>query len=68
MLDKFFEPSPCHRCGSENARLMFTMSWFTEERICLNCADREDEIKKKLRDRGIPDAMEGCGFLPEFDN
>jgi len=63
-FDKFFVPSSCHRCGSEKAKLMFTMSWFTTEKICFDCADKEDKIKKTLREKGIMDAMEGCGFIP----
>jgi soluble lytic murein transglycosylase-like protein len=27
------------------------------------CSDKEVEIKRKLRERGIKDAMEGCGFV-----
>jgi hypothetical protein len=27
-------------------------------------SDKEAEIKRKLRERRIKDAMEGCGFVP----
>ncbi len=27
-------------------------------------SDKEAEIKRKLKERGIKDAMEGCGFVP----
>jgi hypothetical protein len=27
-------------------------------------SDQEAETKRKLRERGIKDAMEGCGFVP----
>ena len=27
-------------------------------------SDKEAEIKRKLRERGIKDAMKGCGFVP----
>ena len=64
MIDKFFMPGSCDRCGSESAKLAFTMSWFTDEKICLLCADKEDEIKSWLRSMGVKDAMEGCGFMP----
>jgi hypothetical protein len=28
------------------------------------CSDKEAEINRKLRERGIKDAMKGCGFVP----
>jgi len=40
------------------------MSWFTEETICMECSDKERTIKRALIDKGIYDAMEGCGFIP----
>jgi hypothetical protein len=27
-------------------------------------SDKEAEIKRKLRERGIKDGMKGCGFVP----
>jgi hypothetical protein len=27
-------------------------------------SDKEAEIKRKLRERGIKDAAKGCGFVP----
>jgi hypothetical protein len=27
------------------------------------CSDQEAEMKRKSRERGIKDAMEGCGFV-----
>ena len=43
------------------------MSWFTEERICIPCSDKEDEIKKKMREKGInPVTFEGCGYVPKI--
>lgn len=44
------------------------MSWFTEQRICIPCSKKEDEIKKKLYEKHGPDAsrkFEGCGYIPE---
>jgi hypothetical protein len=42
------------------------MSWFTEERICIPCSEKEDDIKKKLREKGLdPLKYEGCGYIPE---
>lgn len=54
----------CQRCGEETN--ITIMSWFTTSTICMNCADKESEIKKKLRAKGISDAMEGCGYIPEI--
>jgi hypothetical protein len=46
--------------------MMYTMSWFTEERICIPCSEKEDEIKKKMRSKGIDiSTLEGCGYIPE---
>ena len=64
MKDKFFEKQNCDRCGTKlNAR---TMSWFTEETICLNCSESEAEIKKQLPESGRH--FEGCGYLPNIKN
>jgi hypothetical protein len=41
------------------------MSWFTNETICMECADKEAAIKEQLRAKGIQDAMEGCGYIPK---
>jgi hypothetical protein len=40
------------------------MSWFTEETICMTCSKAEGVIKKELREKGISNAMEGCGYVP----
>jgi len=64
--DDFFISRPCDRCGSESARTMHIMSWFTEERICIPCSGKEDEIKKKMREKGMnPSSYEGCGYVPK---
>jgi len=64
--DNFFRSRPCDRCGSEEALTIHTMSWFTEQRICMKCSEDEDEIKKKLYEKE-PHApsWEGCGYIPE---
>ena len=65
--DDFFRPRPCDRCGSEDAKVAHIMSWFTEERICIPCSDKEDEIKKKLVEkygRELARRYEGCGRVP----
>ena len=64
--DTFFEESTCFRChGKLGVR---TMSWFNEDTICMVCHDKEQVVKAKLREQGIEDAMEGCGFIPNPDN
>jgi hypothetical protein len=61
--DRFFTASKCGRCGGDlSAR---TMSWFTTETICADCAAKEQDIKRALRAKGIDDAMEGCGYIPK---
>jgi hypothetical protein len=41
------------------------MSWFTRETICMDCADKELELRKKLPDMGR--AYEGCGYIPKVE-
>lgn len=55
----------CDRCGGElKAR---TMSWFTEDTICMDCSNKEQVIKRALRDKGDSSAMEGCGYVPRVN-
>lgn len=64
MNDEFFSKKKCDRCSSElNTR---TMSWFTEETICMDCSSKEDVIKKNLSDKGS--SFEGCGYLPTIND
>ena len=65
-MDTFFSQTTCDRCG-KNLNGTRTCSWFTTETICMDCSDRESEIKAKLREKGKSD-MEGCGFVPNPDN
>jgi hypothetical protein len=60
MADRFFDAKVCERCGGGlEAR---TMSWFTDETICMDCSMREAELKNRMRCRGLdPSAYEGCG-------
>ena len=58
-------PTRCQRCGGDLQ--VSIMSWFTTETICMDCADKEDVIKKQLRDQGKSGAMEGCGFVPKLE-
>lgn len=59
--DTFFDPSDCDRCGNDTST-GFTMSWFTEEKICNVCKKAEDKIKAKLFVGGL--FYEGCGYIP----
>lgn len=62
--DTFFSQEFCDRCGSRLAAR--TMSWFTDETICTECAHGESALKSRLRAAGTdPAALEGCGYLPE---
>jgi predicted nucleic acid-binding Zn ribbon protein len=60
-MDKFFTQTKCDRCGGDLK--VRRMSWFTEETICMECAEKESEIKRKLHEAGR-NTMEGCGFIP----
>ena len=64
-IDTFLNQTNCDRCGG--GLKIRTMSWFTEETICSECSDKEAEIKKKLREKGIQNAMEGCGYIPDLE-
>ena len=60
-MDSFYQ-TRCSRCSNDlNVQIM---SWFNEQTICMDCSDKESEIKQKLREKGIQDAMEGCGYVP----
>jgi len=59
--DSFFHVKTCDRCGISLV-IGRTTSWFTDETICMNCADKEDTLKRKMRSGGLnPDRYEGCG-------
>ena len=62
--DDFFRPRPCKRCGSKEALTIHTMSWFNDDRICIGCSEKEDEIKKKLKEK-YGKTFEGCGYIPK---
>lgn len=62
--DRFFDLERCERCGGDLK--IRTMSWFTDQTICLKCSDKETEIKRKLREAGLnPDQYEGIGYIPK---
>ena len=68
--DKFFNQSNCERCGSEEAKLTFILSWFNEQKICITCSEKEGEIRREIREYfKNPQAdlnFEGCGFIPSL--
>lgn len=60
--DTFLSQTHCDRCNTiMTAR---TMSWFTEETICMQCSEKEKIIRNQLKLKGIQDTMEGCGYIP----
>ena len=61
--DTFFTQDKCDRCT--NPLPVRILSWFNEDTICMECSDKEKDIKKALREKGIEDAMEGCGYIPD---
>ena len=61
--DPFFTQNACSRCfGPLHVRIM---SWFNKDTLCMECSGKEDTIKTALRTKGIKDAMEGCGYIPD---
>ena len=61
---EFFTTKQCGRCANDLA--IRTMSWFTDETICMDCAIVEQRIKAALREAGYPEAKEGCGYVPDI--
>ena len=65
MADNFFSLTKCERCG--RSLRVRTMSWFQDITICGDCSINETALRKKMREQGDdPDALEGCGYLPEL--
>ena len=62
MEDEFFNKKNCDRCG--NKLFARTMSWFTDETICMDCSKKEDALKQQLPDGGK--SFEGCGYFPSI--
>ena len=56
----FFNQENCDRCKTKLTGR--TMSWFTDETICMDCSIEEYKIKKALPEGGKN--YEGCGFIP----
>jgi hypothetical protein len=44
MKDKFLTQKECDRCGGDLK--IRTMSWFTNETICMTCSSTEKKIKQ----------------------
>ena len=60
---QLFTQDKCNRCDGDLS--IKTMSWFTNETICDECSEKEDQIKGRMRSMGKnPDDFEGCGFMP----
>jgi len=62
----FIQPY-CDRCD-EDLSDGRTMSFFSDETICLECSRKEEEIREKIRQELGQDAdleYRGCGFLPK---
>jgi len=63
MKDKFFSKTKCDRCGKDLNG--FTISFFTEDAICMDCSTKESDLKKKLPDGGKHYA--GIGYVPQVN-
>jgi len=63
--DTFFSQDKCDRCGKE--LVVRIMSWFTRETICMECVDKEEEIKRKLEGKH-EGTLEDIGYVPDPDN
>ena len=61
--ERFFTQEKCDRCNSPLTSGR-TMSWFTEECICMSCSLLEKNIKQQLPNGGS--SYEGCGYVPEI--
>jgi len=65
-LDSVCDPIPprkCDRCG-QKIDLVRNWSWFVPQIICPVCTAKEDGVRRKLREAGVEDTMQGCGYIP----
>jgi hypothetical protein len=62
MRDTFFTSSKCDRCPNDLS--VRTMSWFNEDTICMECANKEHELRQQLPNNGRD--HEGCGYIPKI--
>ena len=61
----FFNQDNCDRCKTTLTNKARIMSWFTKETICMDCKEKENEIKELLKHAGVnPNTLEGCGYIP----
>jgi len=49
--DTFLTQSHCDRCGKDLNRMRI-YSRFTTETLCMDCSNKETELKRKLREAG----------------
>jgi hypothetical protein len=64
-MSDMFSATDCDRCNKPLGPAR-TMSWFTEETICIDCSAAEGEIKQALTAVG-KGTLEGCGFVPDME-
>ena len=63
-MDDFFSKPNCDRCGQHlYSRIQ---SWFTDETICMDCSNKEREIRNTLKANGDDKDYEGCGYVPSI--
>lgn len=63
--NKFFTQTDCDRCGGNLKSSTRTMSWFTEDTLCMVCFEKEVYLKNQLLRNNIDiQKLEGCGYLP----
>ena len=59
----------CDRCEAK-LKQGRSMSFFSDETICLECARKEEEIRAKIRQKEGEDEdlkYQGCGYLPKVE-
>jgi len=62
--DTFFTKENCDRCNADVRKGQRTMSWFTEEMICVAKCKAEETVLRSSLPHGGRD-HEGCGHIPE---
>ena len=63
----FYHCTECERCGG--SILTRTISFYTYQTICMECSEREAELRQKMRERGVnPNQYEGCGYMPQIED
>lgn len=65
--DRFFTQTNCDRCESQLVASHRTMSWFTEETLCVVCCEKETYLKNQLIKKQVDiRKLEGCGYIPSL--